>query len=230
MPWSPTFQCDPTRHCGVIGNRFREVSVSLAELIVDAYKVKKFQIIGLPGWGDSGRDLYDVDAKIADGAALTPDEARLMLRTLLAERFQLRIHNETRLLPVYGLVLSKKGFKLIPDQKACGGGRGAGKGSSTRRPSDDPSEALRPWAFYAQALSIFTDRPIVDESGIDGADYCTADGLDPLASIGLEVLPKDGVGFSIYIAVEDKWGVKLEPKKEQVDVLVVDKVDRPSGN
>src|SRR5579862_4223665 len=53
-PWSPTFQCVPGPHCGLAGNRFREESVGLAELIVDAWKVKTFQIAGLPAWGDTG--------------------------------------------------------------------------------------------------------------------------------------------------------------------------------
>jgi hypothetical protein len=50
LPWSPTFHCSPILHCGVTGNRFREGYVSLADLIMDAYKVRKYQIAGLPGW------------------------------------------------------------------------------------------------------------------------------------------------------------------------------------
>jgi uncharacterized protein (TIGR03435 family) len=51
-PWLPTFQCPPKWNCGILGNRFREDRVRLAELIVDAYKVKQFQIAGLPAWGE----------------------------------------------------------------------------------------------------------------------------------------------------------------------------------
>src|SRR5579862_5670202 len=108
-PWLPTFQCDPKVHCGITGNRFREVSVSLADLIVDAYKVKRFQVFGLPGWGDSGHDEYDVEAKAPDGFTPTADQARSMLQVLLADRFQLSIHHESRLLPVDVLLVSKKG-------------------------------------------------------------------------------------------------------------------------
>ncbi len=237
-PWTPNFQCDPKLHCGVVGSRFREISVSLAELIVDAYKIKKFQIVGLPGWGDSGHDMYDVEAKIADDVAPTPDEARIMLRTLLADRFQLRVHHESRVFEVYALVVSKKGLKLIPNQKACffvrpGAGRGipaAKRRSEGSGASDNSSESLFPWAFYAQALSIFTDRPVLDESGLAGANYCTSEGQDPFAAIMVEggnERPKDGW---VYPVVEEKWGMKLEPKKAQLDVLVVDGVERPSGN
>src|SRR5579863_6816293 len=63
-PWLPTFQCPPGLNCGILGNRFREEAVTLAELIMDAYKVKKFQIAGLPTWGDSISDGYDLEAKV----------------------------------------------------------------------------------------------------------------------------------------------------------------------
>ena len=116
----PTFQCPPEYHCGLTGNRFREVVVSLADLIMDAYKVRKYQIIGLPAWGDSGSDYYDLEAKVPGDATPTVDEARRMLQSLLADRFQLRIHHETRELPVYALVIGKKGIKLVPNQPACG--------------------------------------------------------------------------------------------------------------
>jgi uncharacterized protein (TIGR03435 family) len=151
-----------------------------------------------------------------------------MLRTLLADRFQLRIHHETRVVPVYALVVSKNGFKLIPGQEACLGNPGtknrvASAGQRT-------SEYLFPWAFYAQELSMYTDRPVIDESGLDGAGYCTADGRSPILAIMPETEPQDGPGSSLFTAVEEKWGMKLEPKKAPVDVLVIDSVEKPSGN
>ena len=219
-PWMPTFQCPPNYDCGLTGNRFREISVSLADLIMDAYRVKKYQIIGLPSWGASGRDLYDLEAKVADDATPTVDEARLMLQSVLAERFQLRIHHETRELPVYALVAGKNGVKVLPNQSPCRNGR------ATAQSSNSASEYQFPWAFFAGVLSSNTDRPVVDETGLDGVGYCTADGQSPTLAIVLEM----DRGSSVFTAVADKWGMRLEPKKSQVDVLVIESVTRPSEN
>jgi uncharacterized protein (TIGR03435 family) len=209
-PWMPTFQCAPEVHCGLIGNRFREVSVSLADLIVDAYKVRNYQIIGLPSWGDSGQ-VYDLEAKVADDIKPTVDEARLMLQSFLADRFQLRIRHETRDLPVYALVTTNKGIKLIANQPPCGirtnervatvkQNNGAGTA-----PDSAPLYHY-PWAFYAQQLSTKTDRPVIDETGLDGVDYCTTEGQSPTLAIMVET----SEGASIFTAVEDKWGMRLD--------------------
>jgi len=184
---------------------------------MDAYKIKRYQIIGLPSWGASGRDLYDLEAKVADDAAPTVDEARLMLQSVLAERFQLRIHHETRELPVYALVVGKNGVKVLPNQSPCRNGRAAARSSAPE---------YLPWAFFAGVLSINTDRPVIDETGLDGVAYCTADGYSPTLAIALEIER----GSSVFTAVVDKWGMKLEPQKAQVDVLVIESVTRPSEN
>src|SRR5580658_227100 len=135
-PWSPNIDCGPIAQCGLAGNRFTEVA-SLIDLIMDAYGVRRFQVSGLPTWGDSGRDIYDIAAvvpqgKPPEGATPTLDQARRMLQTLLADRFQLKLHHETKELPVYALVVTKNGSKLKPTTVACGlpevpgGGRSGG--------------------------------------------------------------------------------------------------------
>lgn len=199
--------------------------MALADLIVDAYKVKKFQIAGLPGWGDSGVDLYDLEATIADGVAATPDNARLMLQTLLADRFQLRIHHESRLLPVYALVVSKKGLKLVPYQKDC-----SALPPGVRLQREMPPQPQVPWVLHVESLSIFTDRPVIDESGLNGVAYCTPDGIDPFFSIASEAGSRRPNEGWVYPVIEEKWGMKLEPKKALLDVVVIDKVERPSAN
>ena len=118
-PWSPNVDCGPVAKCGLFGNRFSDQVASLDDLLMDAYSVKRFQISGLPAWGDTGTDVYDVEATIGGDRAPTLDEARVMLQTLLAERFQLKIHRETRELPVYALVVAKNGPKLKPSDTPC---------------------------------------------------------------------------------------------------------------
>jgi len=229
--WMPTFQCDPTLHCGVVGSRFREMAVSLADLIIDAYKVKESQILGLPGWADSRSNLYDVDAKIGEATSVTADEARLMLRSLLADLFQLRVHQEKRELPVYALVLAKSGAKLVPNQARCSSttnrrsGAAKGTGDGDAAPAGD-SGYLLPWAFYAEQLSKRAGRLVIDETGMNGAGYCTSDGRSPT----LAVLVAASNGTSLFTAIEEEWGVKLEPRRATVDVVVVDHAERPSEN
>jgi uncharacterized protein (TIGR03435 family) len=224
-PWLPTFQCPPGRNCGILGTRFREEAVSLAELIIDAYGVKKFQIAGLPAWGDSGRDVYDLEAKVAGEIPPTVDEVRLMLQAFLADRFQLKIHHESRLLPVYSLVAAKTGVKLIPNRAPCPVVPGV---SNRNAPTTQPKreESPLPWSFYAEQLSVRANAPVIDETGLDGGGYCTADGGDPLFAILFEMQS----GASVFTAAEEKWGMKLESKKASVDVVVIDKVERPTEN
>jgi uncharacterized protein (TIGR03435 family) len=223
--WLPTFQCPPGWKCGILGDRFRELAVSLADLIMDAYKVKKYQIAGLPEWGDSGRDLYDLDAKIGGDDPPRVDEVRLMLQALLTDRFQLRVHHESRPLRVYSLVAAKNGVKLLPNKIPClavPGVRDGNAASTSRHRDDDPL----PWSFNAELLFTYAGRPIIDETGLDGSGYCAVDGVDPLLAVMVEMAD----GASLFTAVEEKWGMKLEPKTAPVDVLVIDKVERPSEN
>ena len=224
-PWLPTFQCPPKSNCGILGTRFREEAVSLAELIVDAYKIKKFQIAGLPAWGDSGSDVYDLEARVTGETPPAVDEVRLMLQAFLADRFQLRIHHESRQLSVYSLVAAKNGAKLIPDKAPCLVVPGVGGNAPRTRPKTD--DAPLPWPFYAEFLAGRARQPVIDETGLDrGGGYCTADGVDPL--LALMFAMQDGA--SVFTAVEEKWGMKLESKKAPVDVIVIDKVERPSEN
>jgi uncharacterized protein (TIGR03435 family) len=205
-PWSPNIDCGPIAQCGLSGNRFNEVA-SLVDLIMDAYKVKRFQISGLPSWGDSGHDVYDIAATMPEGGTPTLDQARRMLQTLLADRFQLKIHHESKELPVYALVIGKNGSKLKPTAVACGlpeaydgsvsragvklGDVGA-KGGGGR--GGEALTLLNSWALMPEMLSMFADRPVIDKTGLDAAAYCTLDGMDPLFSVIMQVGPGAGGG------------------------------------
>ncbi len=226
--WLPTFQCPPRRNCGILGNRFREEAVSLAELIVDAYKVKKFQIAGLPGWGDSQSNMYDLDAKVEGESPPTVEQVRLMLQAFLADRFRLRIHHQNRLLSVYALVPGKKGIKLIRNKDAASCPVIPGRKEAPKAPRRRNDPAL-PWSFAAEQVAVRAQQPVVNETGLDGdASYCTVDEEDPLLAIMFAM--GSGDGASVFNAVEDKWGMKLESKKASVDVVVIDQVEKPSEN
>jgi uncharacterized protein (TIGR03435 family) len=256
-PWSPNIDCGPIAKCGIIGDRFNDEFASLTDLIMDAYKVRRYQVLGLPDWGDTGHDVYDVEAKIGSSEAPTLDQARLMLQTLLTERFQLKIHHETRELPVYALVVTKNGPKLAPTDKVCAppappGSASAGRGGKNSDDANAPRRSLsllESWVLIPERLAGRAGRPIVDKTGFDATAYCTLDGMDPFAVLMREMGPGGGGGgrngppraadaaedpgargVSLFTAIEEKWGLKLEPQKGPVDVLVIDHVERPSEN
>ncbi len=140
-PWSPAIQCPEGLRCGISGNRFDDEAASLRDLIVDAYAVQTFRILGLPSWGSPGGNLYDVHARVAGDNAATLDQVRPMLQTLLADRFHLRIHYEIRELPVYALVPGKHKSRLIPRPE---NGRDARLGENMRLRTPRARHGLMP--------------------------------------------------------------------------------------
>ena len=248
-PWSPNVDCGPIAKCGVSGNRFTDEFASLDDLLMDAFSVKRFQIVNLPRWGDTGKDVYDVEARAAEGQALTLAEARWMLQTLLAERFQLKVHHEMRELPVYALVRGKGALKLKPADKPCAYPPGPdGRTLNLVPPAGRTFDLMQTWDTMAEMLSGRLDRPVVDKTGLDAEVYCTLDGLDPKLVLQMAMGPgggarrggdpqnrttipeADSTAPSVSVAVEEKWGLKLEPQKASADVLVIDRVERPSEN
>jgi uncharacterized protein (TIGR03435 family) len=234
-PWSSTIQCPPPLSCGISGTRFSEEAASLTDLLMDAYAVQRFQISGLPSWGDSGRDVYDIAAKVAGDEAPTLDQVRRMLQTLLAERFKLELHHAVREVSVYALVLGKNGSKLKPAQDVCGA-PGPGRGGDS-----GPAAFLFAWERLPEMLSQFAGRPVIDETGLKGR-YCTADGQEAVLAVTTPAMGRGGEsrpgnagpdadpGGEIFSAVEQKLGLKLEPRRAPVDVLIIDHVERPSAN
>ena len=218
-PWTANITCPGLGQCGLSGNRFTELRASLADLLMDAYRVRRYQIANLPNWGDTGHDVYDVVATMESDPAPTLDKARLMLQTLLTERFQLKMHRETRMLPVYALVPAKGGIKLV------------------RRETNEEDQAtafIRSWEPVAELLAMSLDRPVVDKSGLAGS-YVTRDGESPFGALQPEKPEKGRRGNldlneSVFTDIQEKWGLKLEPQKAPVEVLVIDHVQRPTGN
>lgn len=237
-PWSPNIECPPW-HCGIAGDRFTEDVASLADLVMDAYRVRRFQVLNLPDWGDSGHDVYDITAKIpAAPQPATLDQVRRMLQSLLADRFQLKFHRETRDFPVYNLVVARTGSKLISAPgKPCDNLPG--------RAGGDPNlPFLTSWDRMPEILGMIADRPVIDKTGYDG-HFCTTDGQEALFSLDMRGLmggrgrgavdppapsDPDTAAPPLSVQVQQKWGLRLEPQKGPVDVIVIDHVSRPSAN
>jgi uncharacterized protein (TIGR03435 family) len=231
------------------GGGFRATGTSLKMLLSVAYDVREFQISDGPGWINT--DRFDIAAKAATGATTLPDDPAKMteeqrktngdqmrerLRALLADRFQLTLHRETKEQSVYALVIGKNGFKLQEsDTKGAPGPRGMmrmGRGQFTGQ-----AVQLR---MLTQALSSQLGRPVIDRTGLTGSyDFKLEWTPDPGQSgpfggggpPGADAPPPpDPNGPSLFTAVQEQLGLRLESQKGPVEMLVIDRVEKPSEN
>ncbi len=207
------------------GGSLRVSGASLRNLISLAYDVRSFQISSSSQWVDT--EHYDIDARAAAPDAGTPavppkpgeDRRKLLesLRSLLADRFQLTLHTETREQPVYALVVSKGGPKFQESPEPGGlirkMGRGTLKGQAVKL------------EMLALNLSNELGRRVIDKTGLSGK-YDFELHWEPRQAPEPE-LPE---GPSIFAALQEQLGLRLEPSKGPVEVLVIDRAQRPSKN
>ncbi len=229
----------------------RYTNVSLKEMIRAAYRVKEFQVRG-PDWINGAR--FDIVAKLPAGAS--QDQIPEMLQDLLGERFKLAVHRETKEHAIYALVVAKGGAKLKPADTPApeppGPPPSPGKGPMGRGAMMmiDPNgvhlkAASATLAVLADMISRFSERPVVDMTGIQGRyefDLVFA----PEAMHGMPgplrggPPPGDGgpappeapgeAAASIFDAVQ-RYGLKLEPRRAPVEIVVVDHIDKePAEN
>lgn len=216
--------------------RIRLSCFDLAYLIRDAYVVYAggrfngnnypVSIEQLPGWSNSER--YTVEAK-AEGS---PGHAMMMgpmLQALLADRFALRLHSETRDEPVYILAVGKGGFKLPPFQGNCTPVSPVFPDAAAiqNRCPTPPVMSLDTFAWLLERPQLrLLDAPVINKTGIAG--YFQFD-WEPFRTLNPRVVPPDQIMASVLTAVED-LGLKLERTRKPRPHLVVDHVERPSGN
>jgi uncharacterized protein (TIGR03435 family) len=188
--------------------------MNLADMIGQAYGVPQNRIDGA---GSFFPDRFDIHAVIPAGTA--PDQVPLMLQALLADRFRVALHRETRQMPAYELTVGKNGPKLKSVESASG----------IHSDSDRTSlhvAAKTSMATFADFLAQRLGRPVLDETGLKGAFEFSFD----CAPFSPEQAAADAGGPSIFTAVQEQLGLKLGPKREPVEILVVDHAERPSEN
>jgi bla regulator protein blaR1 len=258
--------------------RFTATNVTLRMLIRNAYQLQDFQISGGPGWLNS--DHFDIVAKIdpavqesinaarggigpATAPGQRPNPLQLMIRSLLAERFKLAVHTETKEQPIYALVLARSDGKLGSDLKkseidcaalmaARGRGAAAAPPPGPPLPGDRLPCAIRigpgnlaasggSLAQFAQSLGMFVGRVVVDKTGLTGGYDITltwtpdqlpqrapgTPGDQPIRVNGIEIDPN---GPSIFTAVQEQLGLKLDSQKGPVEMLVIDRAEKPVEN
>jgi uncharacterized protein (TIGR03435 family) len=233
-------------------DRFSARGETLLTLIQMAYGIHQAkQISGAPNWIDS--EEYDVEAKVDKSEADTlqkfsPDQRNLeqqrMLQALLADRCKMRAHRGTKLLPVYALVIAKNGPKLRvakPGDTYSNGvqdeGRPAGAETLEFWPGRLTGQAV-PVAFLVQQLMNQPElegRLVLDHTGLTGTyDFklqWTAQRLSSNPSQEPDAaLPPDSSGPSLFSALQQQLGLRLESTKGPVDIVVIDHIERPSEN
>jgi uncharacterized protein (TIGR03435 family) len=194
------------------------------------YGLKQFyQIVGGPGWIDS--EGFDIEAKVVVAGGSTPQPLtrelrKQMLRSLLADRFKLAVHNETRELSVYELVVARNGPKFQP----------ANPGEKFNE-STNFSGMLTMLTLQTAQISVLTGElssrlscPVLDKTGLTGKyDIKLEWARDTGPSVG-NATADNASGPSIFTAVQEQLGLKLQPAKAPVDVIVIDHVEHPSEN
>lgn len=224
-----------------------QIFIEFAWKIMPSHEQEDAMLAHLPRW--VATDHFVIRAQFTGSP--TKDQIRLMMQSLLADRFKLAVHFENRDVPVFALVVDKQG-KLGPRIRPHDEGAPCGKALAV--PADRTSPAVPPGGFLAHCggvqaidgpnhtmlvgarnvaldhfvgyLSDFVDpgRPIVDQTGLSGAWDFSLNWLPDGSQ------PADGDGPSIFEALKDQLGLKLKPTRASVPVLVIDHVEQPSRN
>ncbi len=205
-------------------------------LLTAAFNVKKDQIFG-PSWLDS--DCFTVNAKIPEGA--TKDQLPAMFEALLVDRFKLAAHKETRVRSGYALVVDKNGPKLKEsDPKSPSDPRHAGLVKFGAGPGTGQIKGSLTMSKLAHFLSVRLDAPVEDLTGLTGAydvdfswvpdqafekvrPFSLNENATPVGSADADGL---SAGKNIFSSIRDSLGLRLESRKVQVEVVVIDNIER----
>ncbi len=196
---------------------------NLLAFIEEAYGVKPYQITG-PDWLKSER--FDI---VAIASHVRKDQLRPMLQALLKDRFKLEVHRESKVLPVYALIQGKSGAKIQAVKPDGESGIWDGTGKLTAKKVT--------MGHFAETLSSQMDRPVVDTTGMEGVfdftlEYTKQDVQPKFNADGVGTTAPDlGAGPSIFSALQDQLGLKLESRKAPVEMLVIDHAEKePTEN
>jgi uncharacterized protein (TIGR03435 family) len=231
------------------GGRYVASNVTPFLLIRNSYQMQDFQIIGAPDWIKSER--FDINAKGDIPFQNTffdprgPNRTQLMVRSLLADRFKLRSHIEKRELPIYNLVLARSDGKLGPKLKVstsdCGPGRAGGP------PPTPPAAGERmrcgmqigpglvsgggvPIGQLLTMLSMNVQRTVIDKTGLTeryDIDFSWTPEQMPARDPNSTATP-DMTGASLFTALQEQLGLKLESARGPVDVIIIDSIEHPT--
>jgi uncharacterized protein (TIGR03435 family) len=252
----PNTSTSEDRSVSAGSGRFTANNVTLRVLIRFAYPVQNYQLAGGPDWVNT--ESFDVNATVPSAMAnrvggMIPGSNQLMVQKLLAERFKLAVHHETRELPAYMLTLARNdgtlGPHLVKSAVDC---------DALRRDGVAPPPALQgqppvcggrlgaghlifngfPLSRLSENLSVWVERFVIDRTGLTGTyDYDLQWSLDHVpqfdpmgAPMRTPVTTAEPSGPSLFTALQEQLGLKLESTRGPVDVLVIDHVEYPTEN
>ena len=204
-------------HINISGGRLTMTNASVKTLIRNAYDIQSFQFGGGPSWLDS--DFYDIAATTGDSADISHDQYRALLRGMLTDRFRLKVHWETRQGDIYALVVAKGGPKMTEDTDPA---KEPGLNTNKQSHQGRMTATKAPMLYLSSNLGNQLSRTVVDKTGLQGKyDWTLQWDPDPSAD---STLP------SLFTAVQEQLGLKLDAQKGPVETLVIDSVERPSEN
>jgi uncharacterized protein (TIGR03435 family) len=216
---------------GFRARKLTTINASLGDLISFAFDVQVKQILGGPEWLQ--KDRYDISGTPDVEGNPNVQQMRTMIRKLLEDRFKLTFHHDKRELPAFVLTATKGGEKLKPTQMT-----GPGPGIGIRPGNGGVSLIMVNGTvgdFSALLQTSVVDRPVVNQTGIDGRfditvtftpDDAQFGGHSPVAAKADSTETKPG----LFEAIQQQLGLKLEPQKTTVDVIAIDHVEKPSAN
>jgi len=198
---------------------------TLFELVVEAYGMKAYQVSGGPYW--VGSDHFDISAMAPSDAPATNDRFIQMFQAMLADRFQLKVHRETKELPVLALTVDKTGPKLkAPDTNSRGNsGRVGPTGIQIKQSAGTMQQLVGQLQRFADLRSHNLGLPVLDKTGLTGK-YAYELNVDTSNNSG----PADSLIASVSTALQEQLGLRLEPQQVPIETLVIDSAEKPSVN
>jgi len=216
------------------GQSYEAKNAPVRLMIERVYHIIDNQISGGPGWMNT--ELYDIEAKAERPSSL--DQLHEMFQDLLAERFKLQFHRETRQLPVYALTVDKNGPKprlKVNDSADEFSGRIGPNivGPLSRLPG--MTCVGIPMSALSWTLAMTVGRPVLDETGLKGyydfkLEWTSASEQASVVVKDGDVAPPSVEGPTIFRALPEQLGLKLDARKGPVEVFVIDHVERPTAN
>lgn len=233
------------------GGRFEATNIQLSSLISFAHQLQPFELVGGPQWLMDER--WDILAKINGDPPPTPpgtaDAMAIATRALLADRFKLALRRETREIDVYQLVRANRdgsvGKGMRPSTVDClaiqRAADEAAKGGPSVPSPNTPDRLVcglrisvgriqlggRPMMMLTNALTVITQRRVVDHTGLTGDWQFDISFNPPPPPPGIELPPPDPDAASLFTVLQEQLGLKLEAARMPMPVMVVDRVDRP---
>ena len=226
----PSAPDEPGKLFGVRGAHFKTINTTLTDLITFAYGVQQKQVVGQPEWMD--KDKWDIEAQPDVAGAPNKQQVSTMVQKLLADRFQLKFHKDTKELSAYVLTLTKTGNKMTAgstDPNQLPGLFFQGLGVLTVQ-----NATMQDFAGLMQSAVL--DRPVVDQTSLPGKwNFLLKWTPDEsqFGGMGVKVPPPSDAPDApppLFTAIQEQIGLKLDAGKAQVPVLVIDKAEKPSDN